>query len=149
MRNVGLRKLDERGSGLVEYIWVGLGLIVPLVCLVITIFDVQRGAFAVESAARAAVRAYALAPSDAAGDVRARDAAASALADQGVDETPVVTVSCVPYPSQCHSGTSTVTVTVRTQVNVLGIPSFLGGGSVHMSLDATESAPIGRFQAIG
>ena len=59
------RRRDERGSGLVELVWLGILLIIPLLWIVMSVFEVQRGAFAVSAPARAARRAYALAPNDA------------------------------------------------------------------------------------
>ena len=74
----------ERGSALVELTWLGILLLVPMIWIVLSVFDVQRGAFGVSAAARSAGRAYALAPDDATGTQQARAAAGIALADQGV-----------------------------------------------------------------
>ena len=49
-----------------------------------SVFQVQRGAFGVSAAARAAARAYALAPDDGSGRCAPRAAARQALDDQGV-----------------------------------------------------------------
>ena len=93
-----------------------------------SVFEVQRGAFGVSAAARAAARAYALAPDDATGVVRAREAARVALDDQGVHGvTPDVRVSCTPYPGDCHQGTSVITVSVHSRVVLPLMPSALGG----------------------
>ena len=54
------RRRSERGSALVEVVWLGILLLVPLLWVVLSVFEVQRGAFAVTSAARSAARAYAL-----------------------------------------------------------------------------------------
>ena len=92
-----------------------------------SVFEVQRGAFGVSAAARAAARAYALAPDDATGVVRAREAARVALDDQGVHGvTPEVRVSCTPYPGDCHQGTSVITVSVHSRVVLPLMPSALG-----------------------
>ena len=56
------RRRDERGTALVEVTWLSILLLVPLVYLVLAVFDVQRSAFAVNAATRAAGRAYVLAP---------------------------------------------------------------------------------------
>ena len=66
-----MRSRDERGSALVELVWLGILLLVPLVWFVLSVFEVQRGAFATTAAARAAGRAFALAPDDATGRARA------------------------------------------------------------------------------
>ena len=62
-----MRRRDERGSALVELTWLGILLIVPMLWIVMSVFEVQRGAFGVSAAARAAGRAFALAPDDARG----------------------------------------------------------------------------------
>ncbi|MDO9455914.1 hypothetical protein, partial [Nocardioides sp.] len=110
--------------------------------------EVQRGAFATTSAARSAARAYALAPSDAAGERAATDAARQALDDQGLDGVPVrVEVSCTPH-DDCHSGESIITVRVDTTVDLPLLPEMLGGGTPSFALDATHTVPIGRYQEI-
>lgn len=140
---------DERGSALVELSWLGILLLVPLLWIVVSVFDVQRGAFGVSGAARAAGRAYALAPNDAEGQVRANAAARQALEDQGVDGVPVsVTITCTPYPHDCHSGTSVITVRVASRVDLPLLPSFLGGHAPSFALDATHTVPIGQYQEI-
>src|SRR5690606_26178576 len=79
------KRRDERGSGIVEFVWLGIVLLVPMIWIVISVFEVQRGAFAVSSAARAASRAYALAPDEQTGLARAREVAEFTLKDQGGD----------------------------------------------------------------
>ena len=69
--------------------------------ILLSVFEVQRGAFGVSAAARAAGRAYALAPTDAEGRPRAEAAARQALADQGIDDAPLgVAVTCTPVPAR-------------------------------------------------
>ena len=143
-----MRQRDERGSALVELVWLGVLLLVPILWIVVSVFDVQRGAFAVNGAARAAGRAYALAPSDAEGRARAEAAARRALADQGVDEPLDVRISCSPYPHDCHSGTSVITVVVASRVDLPLLPDFLGGDAPSIALDATHTVPIGQFQEV-
>lgn len=144
------RLRDQRGTALVELSWLGILLVLPVLWIVMSVFQVQRGAFGVSAAARAAARAYALAPDDASGLVRARTVARLALTDQGVrDVTPVVRVSCTPYPGQCHQGTSVITVSVHSRVVLPMMPSVLGAGRPSFALDATQTVPIGQFQEIG
>ncbi len=52
-----VRRRGEDGSALVELVWLGILLLVPLLWIVVSVFEVQRGAFAVSGAARAAGRA--------------------------------------------------------------------------------------------
>jgi Flp pilus assembly protein TadG len=141
---------DQRGSALVEFSWLGILLLLPVLWIVLSVFQVQRGAFGVSAAARAAARAYSLAPDDETGLVRARQAARLALADQGaVGVAPDVRVTCTPYPSDCHQGTSVITVSVHSRVVLPLVPSALGGNRPSFALDATQTVPIGQFQEVG
>jgi hypothetical protein len=140
----------QRGSALVELCWLGILLVLPVLWIVLSVFEVQRGAFGVSAAARAAARAYALAPDDTTGLTRARAAARLALDDQGAHEvTPEVSVTCTPYPTDCHQGTSVISVSVHSRVVLPLVPSALGGGRPSFALDATQTVPIGQFQAVG
>jgi Flp pilus assembly protein TadG len=143
------RRRDERGSGLIEMVWLTLILLLPLLWIVLSVFEVQRGAFGVSGAARAAARAYALAPTHVAGEQRAEGVARRALADQGVTGAPVsVTITCTPYPNECHSGTSVITVRVDSAVELPLLPDVLGGGAPTFRLSADHTVPIGRYQEI-
>ena len=143
------RVRDERGSALVELTWLGILLLIPLLWIILSVFEMQRGAFAVSSAARAAGRAYALAPTDAEGRQRAEAAARQALADQGVEDAPLdVRITCTPYPHDCHSGTSVITVVVSSRVDLPLMPAFLGGNAPSFALDSTHTVPIGQFQEV-
>jgi Flp pilus assembly protein TadG len=144
------RRRSERGSALVEVSWLGILLVLPVLWIVMSVFQVQRGAFGVSAAARDAARAYVLAPDDASGLVRARTAARVALDDQGVHAvTPEVRVTCTPYPSDCHQGTSVITVSVHSRVVLPMMPSALGNNRPSFALDATQTVPIGQFQEVG
>ncbi len=99
------RRRDETGSALVEMTWLGVLLLVPLVWIVVSVFEVQRGAFAVDAAARAAGRAYALAPDERTALARARAVAAQTLKDQGGDGMKAeVRVTCSNGPGTMPGG---------------------------------------------
>lgn len=143
------RRTGEQGSALVELTWLGILLLIPMLWIVMSVFEVQRGAFGVSAAARAAGRAYALAPTDAEGKRRAEQVARQALADQGLNNVPLdVLVSCTPYPANCHSGTSIITVHISSRVDLPLMPEVLGGNAPSFALDATHTVPIGQFQEI-
>lgn len=145
-----MRRRGERGTALIEFSWLAILLLVPVVWLVLSVFEVQRGAFAVSAAARAAGRAYALADSDAVGEGRARRAARQALADQGLDTAPLeLRISCSPYPHACHAGTSVITVRVATSVDLPWLPASFGLGEPVFALDSSHTVPIGQFQEVG
>ena len=144
-----MRRRDERGSALVELTWLGVLLLVPMLWIVLSVFEVQRGAFGVSAAARAAGRAYALAPTDAEGRARAEAAARQALADQGLAGAPlVVEVACRPFPHDCHAGTSVITVRIRSRVDLPLMPSVFGGDAPSFAVDASHTVPVGQFQEV-
>ncbi len=143
------RPRDDEASATVELVWLGILLLVPLLWIVLSVFEVQRGAFGVSAAARAAGRAFALAPDDASGRQRAQAVAEQALADQGLADAPVdVSITCTPYPHDCHSGTSVITVRISSSVVLPLLPDALGGGQPRFSLDASHTVPIGRYQEV-
>lgn len=149
MSRRGARR-SQRGSGLVEIVWMSILLLLPLLWIVLSVFEVQRGSFGVSGAARAAARAYALAPNDLAGQQRAEAVARQALADQGLDDAPLrVTVTCRPFPGSCHAGTSVITVQVESAVDLPFLPDVLGGGAPRFAVNADHAVPIGRFREVG
>ena len=137
---------DEQGSALIEFSWLAIILIVPLIWVVISVFEVQQGAFATSAAARAAGRAYALAPDDATGEARAAAAVQQVLADQGAPgQQAKVTVTCDAPADNCHVGTSVITVTVDSGVDLPFFPAILGRRAATFSLDASHTVPIGQY----
>src|SRR4051794_41795247 len=75
----------ERGSALVEFVFIALVVFVPLVYLVAGFSAVQRGVFASTQAAREAGRAMGTAPDAVTGQARPERAARPAVEDPAVD----------------------------------------------------------------
>lgn len=142
------RSRPERGTMLIEFTWLGILLLIPLVYILISVFEVQRGAFAVTAASRAAGRAYSIAPSMEEGQQRARAAAGLALRDQGIpgDRFDLV-VSCHPVPSQCLSPGSTVSVTITSHVDLPLMPRVLGGDKPSFKVESTHAVPRGKYRS--
>lgn len=141
-----MRVRDERGSAVVEVVWLSILLMLPLVYVLLASFDVQRGAFAVTTASRAAGRAFALADTEADGRRQAEAAARLALEDQGLpaDRLQLV-VTCRPDPDDCLSPGSDITVEVRTQVVLPLVPEALGGGAPTVRVESVHRVPYGRY----
>jgi len=59
-----------------------------------------------------------------------------------------VSVTCTPYPRNCHSGTSVITVRVATRVVLPLVPDVLGGDRPSFALDAEHTVPIGQYQEV-
>ena len=141
------RPRDDRGSALVEFSWLAIILLVPLIWIVISVFEVQQGAFATSAAARAAGRAYALAPDDHTGEQVARDVVRQVLADQGTPgQQARVEITCEAPGGNCHVGTAVITVHVDSGVDLPFFPAVFGqDGKPSFSLDASHTVPIGQY----
>jgi hypothetical protein len=132
---------------LVEVTWLTILLLIPLLYVVLAVFDVQRSAFGVTAAARAAGRAYATAPSEASGRARARLAAAVALRDQGVDSDAVeLQIDCEPDPHNCLAPGAVIAVDLRYQVPLPFLPSLLGRQAPSVRVSASHRVPYGTFR---
>ena len=138
---------DEEGSALVEVTWLSLLLLVPLVYVLLSVFAVQGGSFAVSGAARAAARAYSLAPDEGSAPGRARAAAAVALADHDIEASDAdVTISCRPDPGNCLAPGSLITAVVRHQVVLPLVPSALGSQAPSFRVEAQSTVSYGTFR---
>ena len=137
----------ETGSALVELTWLGLLMLIPLVYVVITIVTVQRSAYGASEAARAAGRAFVLAPDLATASHRAYDAAKVAMADQGVglsgDE---LVVHCSPTPQSCLQPGSTVRVEIHLDVRLPFFPTVFGHSAASVAVSATHAEPYGTYR---
>lgn len=137
---------SESGTVLVEVTWLAILLLVPLVYVVLSVFAVQRAAFAATAAARAAGRAYVTAPSLAEAEARARAAGEVALADQGVDGAgTTMFVGCRPAGA-CLSPGSVVHVEVRAQVPLPLLPPVFGDQPPSIRVEAEHTVPYGTFR---
>jgi Flp pilus assembly protein TadG len=141
------RVRDERGTALVEVTWLSPLLLVPLLYVVLAVFEVQRAAYAVDAATRAAGRAYSLAPTRAAGAARARTAAAVALSDQGLRLSRArVAIRCAPRPGSCLSPGSVVHVRISLPVALPLVPDALGGNTPSIRVESEHAVPYGSFR---
>ncbi|HVS68687.1 MAG TPA: hypothetical protein VHE56_09060, partial [Mycobacteriales bacterium] len=110
-------------SALVEFVFLAVLLLVPLVYVVLTAVSVQRAAFGMTAAARDAARAYATAGDDDLGERRAEAAVRLALHDQGVDWSPRGrVVDCSPCD---YAPGSRFTVALSAQVPIPLVPSWM------------------------
>jgi hypothetical protein len=116
---------NDDGSAIVEFVWLAVLLMVPLVYVVLTAVSIQRVAFGVTAATRDGARAYATAGSDAAGEQRAEQAMTLAMHDQGVHWS--ATSRVVSCGSCDYSPGSTFTVELSQRVELPLVPSWLCG----------------------
>lgn len=127
---------DEEGSAALEFITVGVILLVPLVYLVVALGTIQEQTLGVEAAARHTARLLSLASDETADGSDATRILEGVAEQYGIDSADMtVSITCVPAGASCPSAGATVTVRVRTSVRLPLVPSVLG-------LDTSSSIPV-------
>ncbi|WP_430225754.1 TadE/TadG family type IV pilus assembly protein [Pseudarthrobacter oxydans] len=135
----------ERGSAVVEFTFLALLLMVPLVYFIITMSQIQGGSFAVVGAADQAAKVYIAQPDPATAQAAAEQAVAIALADFGHQpEGAQVATSC--NPADCQAAGSTVTVTVSLTVPLPFLPFNDDFRLSASEVEASSTQLVGRFR---
>lgn len=135
---------DDEGSASLEFVTVGMLLLVPLVYLVVAVSTIQAGAFAVEGAARQAARVFVQAPDAGSAEASAQRALEFALADHGITAPASISVTCTSSP--CLTRQAFVTVTVNLTVPLpLVPPVIVGDFPLAVPLQATATEQVSRF----
>src|SRR5215813_9104981 len=125
---------------MIEFVFLGVLLLIPLVYLVLAISYVQRNTYGVTEAAREVGRTYVASGNQA----TARYAAKLALSDQNIDATDL-DIGWVPVGEGCSAATpglpqlaagEVFSVCVRRHITIPGVPSFIG---------ARNNTVTGRF----
>ena len=133
----------EEGSALVEFIFLGLVLLVPVIYLIVAAGQVQGAAFAAVGAAESAAKVYADAEDPEAGERRARVAAELAFTDFGFHpEEMLLDISC---SAQCLSPGSTVTALVSFDVPLPLNPGLPGMDFAPVSVDSSSTQIVERY----
>ncbi len=136
VRGVARRCRDDAGSASLEFITVGMLLLVPIVYLVLALSALEKASFGVEGAARQATRVFVQSGSEGDAEAAAQTAIAVTLADYGLDAHDArVQVTCRPDPTDCLTRRGFVTVSISTTVPLPLIPPVL-------TLDLPAGIPV-------
>lgn len=127
---------NDDGSAALEFIAVGVILLVPLVYLVIALGAIQEQSLGVEAAARHIARVISRAP-DATTAAERSDAVLAGIVDEyGLEpDTVDLTLICTPAAVECPSAGATIVVTVATRVRLPLVPELFG-------LDRSTTVPV-------
>ncbi|MEQ1736044.1 MAG: hypothetical protein ABL886_06545 [Rhodoglobus sp.] len=138
---------DDRGSASLEFVTVGMVLLVPLVYLVLTMSAIQAGSLAAEGAARQAARVFVQSGTEEEANAAALRALEFALTDHGVEPHGAeLAISCSPRPDACLTRQGYVTVTVGLLVDLPLAPTVLTGEfPLAIPLSATATQQVSRF----
>jgi len=130
-----------------EFLFLAVLLMVPLVYVLLTVFAVQRAAYAVASASREAGRVFVAADSTALGQRRAEQATALVLRDSGlVGEPGSLELTCSAQP--CLTPGATVSVDLTSAVDLPLAPGFLTGvAPASIRVTGSHVEVVDRFRA--
>jgi Flp pilus assembly protein TadG len=137
----------DQGSALVEFVFLAVLLLVPIIYLVVALGRVQAGALAVEQGAREAGRVFVTSADEDSGQDRARAAAALAYGDQGFSGPGPgqLTMTCTDRP--CLTPDGRVEVKAELTVGLPGVPRFVSHViPLRITLSATHIATVDRFR---
>lgn len=128
----------EAGSAIVEFIIVGVCVLVPLAYIVLAAAAVQSAVYASTQAVREAGRAFVTSATAEQGRQRALAAASLAFDDHGIHLPPgALEVGCADGP--CLTPGSTVIVTVDWRVPLPWLPASMAGSMVGSLAEAAPS----------
>lgn len=135
----------ERGSAVVEFTFLALLLMVPVVYFIITVGQIQGGSFAVVGAADQAAKVYVAQSDDVSARAAAEQAVAIALRDYGHGtEAARVAVSCAP--DDCQAAGSAVSVKVTLGIPLPFLPFSEGHRLGATEVEASATQLVGRFR---
>lgn len=143
------RLASDAGSASLEFLTVGVLLLVPLVYLVLVVSALQAASLGLEGAARQASRVFVQAETEPAARGAAERAIRVTLADYGLEAADAeVAVSCRPDPADCLLRRGFVTVEIATRVPLPLAPPVLGlDVPLSVTVQAIATEQVSRFRA--
>jgi hypothetical protein len=129
----------------VEFTFLALLLMVPLVYFIITMSQIQGGSFAAVGAADQAAKVYVAQPDAGTAQAAAEQAVALALSDFGhAPERARVATAC--NPADCQAAGTAVTVTVSLTVPLPFMPFGNDFRLTATEVEASSTQLVGRFR---
>lgn len=142
VRSAALHDHDD-GSAVLEFTFLGLLLLVPVVYLVLTVGAIQGASFAVVGAADQAAKVFAQSETCEEGHARAQQAVDFAISDFGFPpERAEVTITS---GGVCLEPGSSVTVAVDLRVPLPLIPTMPGLNTSAATVDSSATQLVERF----
>lgn len=139
------RLADESGTAVIEFVWLAILLLVPLMYLVLCLARLQAGSYAVTQAARESARTFVTASDDAAAQARSQVAADIAFEDQGFPGSGDLTVECSGSP--CLTPGATITTRASVSVPLPLVPAVVGDVvPLQIPVSATQVAPVPAYE---
>jgi hypothetical protein len=138
---------QDDGNAIVEFVYLAVLLMVPLVYVLLAVFRVQGATYAVSSATREAGRVFVSSPSGDVAGRRAFLAASLVMADSGL-ELPARDLRLRCSTPRCLTPGQTVDVRIGYDVPLPFVPSFLtGSGHAVVHVSGRHLEVVDRFRA--
>lgn len=136
---------DENGSAVVEFVFLTIVVLIPLLYLVLTVGRIQAGTYAVTQASREAGRAFVTAEEGEDAEARARMAAGIAFADFGFEGE--LDVGCDGSPCLRPEGRVTTRATVSVPLPL--VPDFARAVvPLEVPVSSTSVSTVDRFRGV-
>lgn len=144
-----VRASSEQGSASLEFLTVGVLMLVPLVYLVLVVSTLQAASLGLEGAARQASRVFVQAETPVEARAAAERAIRVTLADYGLDTADAeVAISCRPEPGDCLARRGFVTVEIATLVPLpFAPPALTLDVPLGVTVQAIATEQVSRFRA--
>ena len=134
----------DEGSASVEFVFLGVLLLVPLVYLIVAVAAVQGAAYGVSGASREAGRAFVQAPAGQDPAAWAFAAAKVAMADHGIELTPdELRITCSAQP--CRTPGALVTVEIDIDVPLPLVPEVFGSTPASIGVRGRHVEVVDQF----
>ncbi len=134
----------QEGSAVVEFIFLAVLLMVPVMYLILTVGQVQGGAYAVVGAADQAAKVFVLNTDPATARQAAEQAVSLAVEDMGFDAAnATLTITC---DGGCLTAGSIVHARVELFVELPVVGAVPGVTATAATVDASASQKVGRFK---
>ena len=145
---VKLQSASDSGSAMLEFIVVGVAIIMPLVYLAIAVMTLHAGSFAAHAAAREAARGFIASGSVAEGNSLAIALMQQAFADHGVEAAiPTLVITCTGGP--CLSPGSQVNANISSTVPLPLIPHWGEAAPLSFPVEASVTLMVDQFRQAG
>lgn len=134
----------EQGSAVVEFIFLAVLLMIPIVYLILTVGQVQAGAYAVVGAADQAAKVYVLSSDTSSAGQAAEQAVQLAMEDMGFDAAnATLTITC---DGGCLTAGAKVHTRVELRIELPVVGAVPGVTATAATVHATASQKVGRFK---
>lgn len=145
MNTLWHRLKTDDGSATVEFIFLSVLLLIPVIYLLLVVSAVQSASYATAAIADQSARLAATAPNAETAHARTNSSAQLIASDYGLNPEQVdLTLNCTNTP--CSTPGTSITATVEVTVGLPLVPTFLGTPTSVVNLSSQAHHYVGEFE---